>query len=83
MLAAADVFPDATRGIRDNGESVSNSAVFVAPQRALFSGDLVEYEAGIYTGDAHLDRHASVKCVARSRKFACRLIRRGPLRTAF
>jgi glyoxylase-like metal-dependent hydrolase (beta-lactamase superfamily II) len=29
--------------------------VWVPAQQVLFSGDLVEYQAGIYTGDAHLE----------------------------
>ena len=37
------------------GHTGGDSIVWVPSQRVLFSGDLVEYEAGIYTGDAHLE----------------------------
>jgi glyoxylase-like metal-dependent hydrolase (beta-lactamase superfamily II) len=37
------------------GHTGGDSVVWVPSQRVLFSGDLVEYEAGIYTGDAHLE----------------------------
>ena len=36
------------------GHTGGDSVVWVPSQRVLFSGDLVEYQAGIYTGDAHL-----------------------------
>ncbi|MBM3366705.1 MAG: MBL fold metallo-hydrolase [Betaproteobacteria bacterium] len=36
------------------GHTGGDTIVWVPSQRVLFSGDLVEYEAGIYTGDAHL-----------------------------
>jgi glyoxylase-like metal-dependent hydrolase (beta-lactamase superfamily II) len=36
------------------GHTAGDTIVWVPSQRVLFSGDLVEYEAGIYTGDAHL-----------------------------
>jgi glyoxylase-like metal-dependent hydrolase (beta-lactamase superfamily II) len=35
------------------GHTKGDTIVWVPSQRVLFSGDLVEYEAGIYTGDAH------------------------------
>jgi glyoxylase-like metal-dependent hydrolase (beta-lactamase superfamily II) len=35
------------------GHTAGDTIVWVPSQRVLFSGDLVEYEAGIYTGDAH------------------------------
>ena len=34
------------------GHTGGDTVVWVPSQRVLFSGDLVEYEAGIYTGDA-------------------------------
>jgi glyoxylase-like metal-dependent hydrolase (beta-lactamase superfamily II) len=36
------------------GHTGGDTIVWVPSQRVLFSGDLVEYEAGVYTGDAHL-----------------------------
>jgi glyoxylase-like metal-dependent hydrolase (beta-lactamase superfamily II) len=38
------------------GHTGGDTIVWVPSQRVLFSGDLVEYEAGIYTGDAHLEQ---------------------------
>jgi glyoxylase-like metal-dependent hydrolase (beta-lactamase superfamily II) len=37
------------------GHTAGDSIVWVPSQRVLFSGDLVEFEAGVYTGDAHLE----------------------------
>jgi glyoxylase-like metal-dependent hydrolase (beta-lactamase superfamily II) len=37
------------------GHTGGDTIVWVPSQRVLFSGDLVEYAAGIYTGDAHLE----------------------------
>lgn len=37
------------------GHTAGDTIVWVPSQRVLFSGDLVEYEAGIYTGDAHFE----------------------------
>ena len=37
------------------GHTKGDTIAWVPSQRVLFSGDLVEYEAGIYTGDAHLE----------------------------
>jgi glyoxylase-like metal-dependent hydrolase (beta-lactamase superfamily II) len=37
------------------GHTGGDTVVWVPSQRVLFSGDLVEYEAGVYTGDAHLE----------------------------
>ena len=37
------------------GHTGGDTVVWVPSQRVLFSGDLVEYQAGIYTGDAHLE----------------------------
>jgi glyoxylase-like metal-dependent hydrolase (beta-lactamase superfamily II) len=36
------------------GHTGGDTIVWVPAERVLFSGDLVEYQAGIYTGDAHL-----------------------------
>jgi len=37
------------------GHTAGDTIVWVPSQRVLFSGDLVEYQAGVYTGDAHLE----------------------------
>jgi glyoxylase-like metal-dependent hydrolase (beta-lactamase superfamily II) len=37
------------------GHTAGDTIVWIPSQRVLFSGDLVEYKAGIYTGDAHLE----------------------------
>ncbi len=37
------------------GHTGGDTVVWVPSQRVLFAGDLVEYNAGIYTGDAHLE----------------------------
>jgi glyoxylase-like metal-dependent hydrolase (beta-lactamase superfamily II) len=37
------------------GHTGGDTIVWVPGEHVLFSGDLVEYEAGIYTGDAHLE----------------------------
>lgn len=36
------------------GHTAGDTIVWVPSERVLFAGDLVEYNAGIYTGDAHL-----------------------------
>ena len=37
------------------GHTGGDAIVWLPAQKVLFSGDLVEYNAGIYTGDAHLE----------------------------
>jgi glyoxylase-like metal-dependent hydrolase (beta-lactamase superfamily II) len=37
------------------GHTGGDAIVWLPSQKVLFSGDLVEYNAGIYTGDAHLE----------------------------
>ncbi|MEK6243594.1 MAG: MBL fold metallo-hydrolase [Pseudomonadota bacterium] len=37
------------------GHTGGDTIVWVPAEKVLFSGDLVEYQAGIYTGDAHLE----------------------------
>ena len=37
-----------------SGHTAGDTIVWLPSQKVLFSGDLVEYKAGIYTGDAHL-----------------------------
>ncbi|MDI9331283.1 MAG: MBL fold metallo-hydrolase [Alphaproteobacteria bacterium] len=36
------------------GHTRGDTVAWVEAEKVLFSGDLVEYEAGVYTGDAHL-----------------------------
>jgi glyoxylase-like metal-dependent hydrolase (beta-lactamase superfamily II) len=36
------------------GHTRGDTIAWVAEEKVLFSGDLVEYNAGVYTGDAHL-----------------------------
>ena len=36
------------------GHTRGDTIAWVAQEKVLFSGDLVEYQAGVYTGDAHL-----------------------------
>ena len=37
------------------GHTRGDTIAWVASEKVVFSGDLVEYEAGVYTGDAHLE----------------------------
>jgi glyoxylase-like metal-dependent hydrolase (beta-lactamase superfamily II) len=37
------------------GHTSGDTIVWVPSEKVLFSGDLVEYEAGVYTGDAHFE----------------------------
>lgn len=37
------------------GHTAGDTIVWIPSQKVLFSGDLVEYKAGIYTGDAYLE----------------------------
>lgn len=36
------------------GHTAGDTVVWIPSQKVLFCGDLVEYKAGVYTGDAHL-----------------------------
>ena len=38
-----------------NGHTRGDTIAWVEDEKVLFSGDLVEYNAGVYTGDAHLE----------------------------
>jgi glyoxylase-like metal-dependent hydrolase (beta-lactamase superfamily II) len=38
-----------------NGHTRGDTVAWVEEEKVLFSGDLVEYNAGVYTGDAHLE----------------------------
>jgi glyoxylase-like metal-dependent hydrolase (beta-lactamase superfamily II) len=37
------------------GHTKGDTIAWIPSERVLFSGDLVEFEAGVYTGDAHLE----------------------------
>lgn len=38
-----------------NGHTRGDTIAWVAEEKVLYSGDLVEFNAGVYTGDAHLE----------------------------
>jgi glyoxylase-like metal-dependent hydrolase (beta-lactamase superfamily II) len=60
------------------GHTQGDTVVWVPSQRVLFSGDLVEYEAGIYTGDAHLEAWPATLERLRALKPAALVPGRGP-----
>src|SRR5688572_3593985 len=60
------------------GATGGDTIVWVPSQRVLFSGDLVEYEAGIYTGDAHLEVWPSTLDKLRQLKAKALVPGRGP-----
>jgi len=65
------------------GHTGGDTIVWVPSQRVLFSGDLVEYEAGIYTGDAHLEEWPNTLDKLRALKPRALVPGRGPaLKTA-
>ena len=65
------------------GHTGGDTIVWVPSQRVLFSGDLVEYEAGIYTGDAHLEEWPNTLGKLRALKPRALVPGRGPaLKTA-
>jgi len=65
------------------GHTGGDTIVWVPSQRVLFSGDLVEYKAGIYTGDAHLEQWPGTLEKLRALKPRALVPGRGPaLRTA-
>jgi len=65
------------------GHTGGDTIVWVPSQRVLFSGDLVEYEAGIYTGDAHLEEWPNTLEKLRALKPRALVPGRGPaLKTA-
>jgi glyoxylase-like metal-dependent hydrolase (beta-lactamase superfamily II) len=65
------------------GHTGGDTIVWVPSQRVLFSGDLVEYEAGIYTGDAHLEAWPNTLEKLRALKPRALVPGRGPaLKTA-
>jgi len=63
------------------GHTAGDTIVWVPSQRVLFSGDLVEYEAGIYTGDAHLEEWPQTLERLRSLKPRALVPGRGPALT--
>jgi glyoxylase-like metal-dependent hydrolase (beta-lactamase superfamily II) len=63
------------------GHTGGDTIVWVPSQRVLFSGDLVEYEAGIYTGDAHLEVWPSTLDKLRQLKAKALVPGRGPALT--
>jgi glyoxylase-like metal-dependent hydrolase (beta-lactamase superfamily II) len=63
------------------GHTGGDSIVWVPSQRVLFSGDLVEYQAGIYTGDAHLEEWPATLAKLRALKPKALVPGRGPALT--
>jgi glyoxylase-like metal-dependent hydrolase (beta-lactamase superfamily II) len=63
------------------GHTGGDTIVWVPSQRVLFSGDLVEYEAGIYTGDAHLEAWPATLEKLRALRPAALVPGRGPALT--
>jgi len=65
------------------GHTAGDTIVWIPSQRVLFSGDLVEYKAGIYTGDAHLEEWPSTLSLLAGLKPRALVPGRGPaLKTA-
>jgi glyoxylase-like metal-dependent hydrolase (beta-lactamase superfamily II) len=63
------------------GHTAGDTIVWVPSQKVLFSGDLVEYEAGIYTGDAHFEAWPSTLQRLRDLKPKALVPGRGPALT--
>ena len=63
------------------GHTAGDTIVWVPSQRVLFSGDLVEFAAGIYTGDAHLERWPATLDKLRALKPRALVPGRGPALT--
>jgi len=63
------------------GHTGGDTVVWVPSQRILFSGDLVEYNAGIYTGDAHLQEWPATLERLRALRPAALVPGRGPALT--
>ncbi len=63
------------------GHTGGDTVVWVPSQRVLFSGDLVEYQAGIYAGDAHLEAWPATLETLRALKPCALLPGRGPALT--
>ncbi|MGQ0651572.1 MAG: MBL fold metallo-hydrolase [Betaproteobacteria bacterium] len=60
------------------GHTKGDTIAWVPSERVLFSGDLVEYAAGIYTGDAHLEEWPATLERLRSLKPRALVPGRGP-----
>ena len=60
------------------GHTGGDTIVWVPSQRVLFAGDLVEYKAGIYTGDAHLEEWPNTLARLRALKPSALVPGRGP-----
>ena len=60
------------------GHTGGDTIVWVPAEKVLFSGDLVEYEAGIYTGDAHLEEWPNTLDKLRALKPRALVPGRGP-----
>ena len=63
------------------GHTAGDTIVWVPSEKVLFSGDLVEYEAGIYTGDAHLEAWPSTLQRLKDLKAKALVPGRGPALT--
>src|SRR5512134_1718794 len=63
------------------GHTGGDAIVWLPKERVLFSGDLVEYNAGIYTGDAHLEEWPSTLDKLRALKPRALVPGRGPALT--
>jgi glyoxylase-like metal-dependent hydrolase (beta-lactamase superfamily II) len=64
------------------GHTAGDTIAWVPSQRVLFSGDLVEYQAGIYTGDAHLEEWPATLDKLRALKPKALVPGRGPALTS-
>lgn len=64
------------------GHTGGDTVVWVPKEKVLFSGDLVEYEAGIYTGDAHLEEWPNTLEKLRALKPRALVPGRGPALTS-
>jgi len=60
------------------GHTAGDTIVWIPSQKVLFAGDLVEYQAGIYTGDAHLADWPSTLATLRALKPSRMVPGRGP-----
>jgi glyoxylase-like metal-dependent hydrolase (beta-lactamase superfamily II) len=60
------------------GHTAGDTIAWVPSEKVLFSGDLVEYAAGIYTGDAHLEEWPATLERLRALKARALVPGRGP-----
>ena len=63
------------------GHTAGDTIVWVPSERVLFSGDLVEYQAGIYSGDAHFEEWPATLEKLRALKPRALVPGRGPALT--